>query len=25
LVGMTGPITALIGFDCSVHMGMLIP
>ena len=25
LVGTVGPITALIGFDCSVHMCMLIP
>jgi hypothetical protein len=24
LVGMVGPLTALIGFDCSVHMGKLI-
>jgi Amino acid permease len=25
LVGATAPITTLIGFDCSIHMGMLIP
>ena len=25
LVGSAAPVTALIGFDCSVHMGMLIP
>jgi choline transport protein len=25
LVGISGPITSLIGFDCSIHMGMLIP
>jgi hypothetical protein len=25
MIGSTGPITALIGFDCSVHMGMLVP
>jgi hypothetical protein len=24
LVGVSAPITALTGFDCSVHMGMLI-
>jgi len=24
LIGTTGPIAALIGFDCSVHMGMLV-
>jgi amino acid transporter len=23
MVGMTGPISALVGFDCSVHMGTL--
>ena len=23
LVGTVGPVAALIGFDCSVHMGML--
>jgi hypothetical protein len=25
MIGTTGTITALIGFDCSVHMGMFIP
>jgi amino acid transporter len=25
MVGSIGPATALIGFDCSVHMGMLTP
>ena len=24
-VGATSPVASLIGFDCSVHMGMLIP
>jgi amino acid transporter len=24
MIGTVGPIAALIGFDCSVHMGMLI-
>jgi hypothetical protein len=25
LVGATAPISTLIGFDCSIHMGMLTP
>jgi amino acid transporter len=25
MIGTVGPISALIGFDCSVHMGMLNP
>jgi choline transport protein len=25
MVGMTGPITCLIGFDSSIHMGTLLP
>ena len=25
LVGVSGPITSLIGFDCSIHMSILIP
>jgi amino acid transporter len=25
LVGSLAPVTAMIGFDCSVHMGMLYP
>jgi hypothetical protein len=25
LAGVASPLSALIGFDCSIHMGMLIP
>jgi hypothetical protein len=25
LVGSSAPLSTLIGFDCSIHMGMLIP